>query len=310
MNNNIPQIPAEYVMPLNMNGLKGRMLRLKPKRNSKREFLIVYGHHSTLERWYALAQVINEHGGVTMPDLPGFGGMDSFYKIGEKPDLNTMADYLASFVKLRYKNRRVTLVGLSYGFLVVTRMLQRYPELTKKVDFTLSLVGFTHKDDFKFTSRRMNIYKNGAKVFSLPFTAWFFRHVVLHRFWLSNFYNKTYNAQHKFKDLNPSEREAVTEFEIHLWHVNDVRTYMRTSITMFTVNNCEVKIDLPVWHVGVETDNYFDKHTVEQHMKVIFKDFYYSKSPLKTHTPSIIAGKKETATLLPKNFRTVLRRFK
>lgn len=310
MNNNIPQIPTEYVMPLNMNGLKGRMLRLPPKRRSKKEFLVVYGHHSSLERWYALAQVMNDYGGVTMPDLPGFGGMDSFYKIGEKPDLDTMADYLASFIKLRFKNRRVSLVGLSYGFLVVTKMLQKYPELTKKVDIVLSMVGFSHKDDFKFSKKRIAFYKYGASFFKLRLPALFFRYVVLHRFWLKNFYTKTYNAQHKVKDATESEREAISEFEIHLWHVNEVRTYMATSVTMFTVNNCEAKVDLPVWHIGVKTDNYFDNHRVEQHMRVIFNDFYYSKSPIKTHTPSIIANKKETAKLIPKDVKEKMRKFK
>src|SRR5690349_17907325 len=107
----IPQVPAEYIVPLNMNGLKGRLLRLPPKKNKKREILLVYGHHSSLERMYSIAQVLNAYGAVTLPDLPGFGGMDSFYKIKEKPDIDTMADYLASVVKLRYKGRRITILG-------------------------------------------------------------------------------------------------------------------------------------------------------------------------------------------------------
>src|SRR4030095_591910 len=150
---------AEFIAPLYMNGLRGRMLRMPPPKNKKREILFVYGHHSSLERWWGVVQVLNRYGGVTMPDLPGFGGMESLYKIGEKPDMDTMADYLAAFVKWRYKNRRVTIIGLSYGFTVVTHMLQRYPDLVKKVDLLISVVGFVHHEDFIFSKSRMFAYR-------------------------------------------------------------------------------------------------------------------------------------------------------
>jgi len=308
MNKNIPRIPEEYVMPLNMNGLKGRMLRLKPKRSNKREILVVYGHHSTLERWYSLAQVMNDFGGVTMPDLPGFGGMDSFYTIGEKPDLDTMADYLASFIKLRYKNRRVTLIGLSYGFLVVTRMLQRYPELTKKVELLVSIVGFAHKDDFVFSPSRRKMYMTGAWIFKHRFAALFYRKVLIHPFVLKTVYHHTYNAQYKFKNLTESEREATTEFELHLWKVNEARTYMSTSLSMLTVDNCQVKVDLPVINIRVKQDHYLDKHRVEQHMRVTFSDFKQFLANLDSHTPNIIADKKHTSTFIPKGVKDILRK--
>jgi len=308
MNKNIPRIPEEYVMPLNMNGLKGRMLRLKPKRNSKREFLIVYGHHSTLERWYSLAQVMNDFGGVTMPDLPGFGGMDSFYKIGETPDLDTMADYLASFVKLRYKNRRISLVGLSYGFLVVTRMLQKYPELAKKVDLLVSIVGFVHKDDFVFTLRRRNAYLLLSKTFKHRLPSFFYRKVLINPFVLKRIYHHTFNAKHKFTGLTEAEREATVEFELHLWKVNEARTYMATSETMLTVDNCQVKVDLPVIHISVKQDNYFDRNRVEQHMRVTFNDYIHFKANLDKHTPSIIADKKQTSDFIPKGAKALLRK--
>ena len=93
MNDRFPKIPADYVMPLNMNGLRGRMMRLPAPKTKKRQILMIYGHHCTLERWYSFAEVLNDYGAVTMPDLPGFGGMDSFYKIGEKPDLDTKASF-------------------------------------------------------------------------------------------------------------------------------------------------------------------------------------------------------------------------
>src|SRR5579863_9493933 len=110
---------ADYVVQLNINGLRGRMLRLPAKRRN-REILLIYGHHASLERFFGLAEMLNDYGAVTMPDLPGFGGMQSFYRLGITPSIDNLADYLATFIKLRYKRRRLTIIGLSFGFTVVT----------------------------------------------------------------------------------------------------------------------------------------------------------------------------------------------
>lgn len=302
-----PQIPAEFIVPLNMNKLRGRMLKMPSPKGKKREILIIYGHHSSLERMYSMAEVMNDFGGVTMPDLPGFGGMDSFYKIGEKPDLDTMADYLASFIKLRYKNRRFTVAGISYGFLVVTRMLQKYPDMAKKVDMLISVVGFAHHEDFVFTRRRMQMYKLGTKIFSYRLPSWLFRNIALHPFVLRTFYSKTHNAKVKFDGLDPEEHEKLTNFEIRLWRENHLRTQMYTGRSMLTVDNCKKRVELPLHHIGVEADNYLNKEIVEQHMHVIFSDFILMKAPLKKHMPNVIAGKSESMKLLPVQLKKLLK---
>src|SRR5438128_12108327 len=114
-----PKNPQDYIEPLFMNGLQGRMLRLPAPKGKSRDILFVYGHHSSLERWWGVVQDLNQYGSVTMPDLPGFGGMQSLYKIGEEPTIDNLADYLAAFIKLRYKNKKITIAGLSFGFVVV-----------------------------------------------------------------------------------------------------------------------------------------------------------------------------------------------
>src|SRR5690349_7083121 len=126
--------PADYILPLYMNGLEGRMLRLPPKKGQTREVLFVYGQHSSLERWWGLAQALNQYGAVTIADLPGFGGMTSLYKIGQEANIDNLADYLAAFFKLKYRRKKVAVAGMSLGFVIVTRMLQRYPALTKNID--------------------------------------------------------------------------------------------------------------------------------------------------------------------------------
>jgi pimeloyl-ACP methyl ester carboxylesterase len=301
------QDPLDYIEPLNINGLQGRMLRMPAPKQYPREILFIYGHHASLERWWGLVQVLNRYGAVTMPDLPGFGGMDSFYKIGERPSIDAMADYLAAFIKLRYRRKRIIIAGMSFGFVVATRMLQRYPELTKKVDMMVSLVGFAHKDDFTFTKRRYSFYLHTSKFFSGWLTSKLFRYIGLNSIVLRAVYSRTHNAKHKFKNVGSKEEyDKIMDFEVLLWQSNDVRTYMYTSVQFLTVDNCQVQIDLPVWHVAAKVDNYFDTHVIEQHMRVIFTDFYLMETDLATHAPSIIADAKTAAPLIPVRLRKLL----
>lgn len=301
-----PPDPSEYIFPLNMNGLQGRMMHLPAPKGRNREILLVYGHHSSLERWYGLAQVLNRYGAVTMPDLPGFGGMDSLYKIDQKPSIDNLADYLAAFVKMRYKRRRVTIVGMSFGFVIATRMLQRFPDLAKKVDILVSLVGFAHKDDFTFSKRRYWAFRAGAGFFGLPIIANMFRGIALHPAVLRAVYAKTPNAKHKFADLSPEEHRKMLDVEVGLWRDNDVRTYMYTTTQFLKFDNCKKQIDLPVWHVGVKNDHFFDNNLVEQHMRIIFNDFHGMTINMTKHAPTVIAEAKDAAPFVPPKLRKAL----
>ena len=297
---------ADYIVPLEMNGLQGRMLRLPAPKNKNREILFVYGHHSSLERWWGVVQDLNQYGAITMPDLPGFGGMDSLYKIGEKPDLDTLADYLASFIKLRYKRRRFSIAGLSFGFLVVTRMLQRYPEIAKRVDMLVSVVGFSHYQDFVFSAPQKLLLRTTSKFLTYRLPAILFKSILLHPWVLRATYAKTYNAREKFKSVQRDRHKEIMDFEIYLWHSNDVRTHWATGYEMLVVDNCKWRVDLPVYHVSVKADRYFDNHVVEQHLRVIFNDFREYKSRMDSHAPSVIGDMKTAAPLFPKALRKML----
>lgn len=304
--------PADYIVPLNINGLEGRMLRLPSpgtKQAGDKEILFVYGHHSSLERWWGLAQGLNRYGAVTMPDLPGFGGMDSFYRIGKKPTIDNMADYLAAFIKLRYRRKKVIIAGLSFGFVIVTRMLQRYPELTKKIIMLVSIVGFAHKDDFTFSKPRFQTYLTGTRVLSRRLPAAFFRYVALRPVILRNVYGRTHNAKHKFAQAADREAlEHIKQVEIGLWHDNDVRTWAFTTGQFLKLDNCQVRVDLPVWHLTAKNDHYFDGHIVEQHLRVIFSDFHGVEMEVPNHSPSVIADEKSAAAFLPERLRRALKK--
>jgi pimeloyl-ACP methyl ester carboxylesterase len=301
--------PADYILPLYMNGLSGRVLRLPAPGRKRREILIIPGMHTSIERMAGMAEYLNQFGAVTMPDLPGFGGMEPFYNIGEKTTLDTLADYLASFIKLRYRNRRLTIVAISVGFSIVTRMLQKYPEIAKKVDLLVSCVGFVHKDDFKWKKRNINFLKNGAWVFTHRFPAMLGQHVALRAPFIRTAYNLVENKHPKFKNLaDQKDREERINFEIVLWQINDIRTYMACTVEMFNMNLSNSHVDLPVYHVAVKNDHYFDNVVVEQHMRTIYTDFnlILTKSPM--HAPTVLATKEEAEAFVPPKLRRLLRK--
>jgi len=301
--------PADYIAPLNMDGLRGRMLHMPaPTAKKKRQILLVYGHHCSLERMFGLAEDLNQYGAVTMPDLPGFGGMDTFYSIGEKPTLDNMADYLAAFVKLRYKRRRVTVAGMSFGFLVVTRMLQRHPDIANKVDLLVSIVGFAHRDDFVFSRKNYWLLRLSATVLARKWPAGLVRHIVLRKSTIKLAYALVANKHSKLKDADKEEAKKRIAFEVILWQCNDVQTYMYTGKQMLKVDLCHTRVPAKVYHIAVENDRYFDNNLVEQHLNVIFDKVTMVPTVMPAHAPSVIADAKAAAAFMPTRIRRVLAR--
>jgi pimeloyl-ACP methyl ester carboxylesterase len=302
----LPKNPADYIQPLNINGMDGRMLYLPGPKGEETEILFVYGHHSSLERWWGFSQVLGRYASVTMPDLPGFGGMDSFYTIGKDASIDNMADYLAAFIKLRYKRKKFIIIGMSFGSVVATRMLQRYPDLINKVDMHVSMAGFAHRDDFVFSKPRHFFYLNMSRVFSRKYPALFFRYIILHPAILRFAYKRTRNAKEKFSGT-PEEQEFVMNFEIELWHSNEVRSYMKTTTEMLTLDNCKVRVNQPIYHVGIDADQYLNSYLVEQHFRVIFSDYtLLTTLDVGNHAPSIVADEKAAAPFIPLKLRRIL----
>jgi homoserine acetyltransferase len=149
-------------------------------------------------------------------------------------------------------------------------------------------------------------YRAATKFFSWRLPAVFFRNVLLHPVVLRAAYAKTRNAKEKFDTNDRQEFMRRMDFEIYLWHANDVRTHMATSAEFLHLDNCQKQVALPVHHVSVKADRYFDNHIVEQHFRVIFSDFKAYKSRMGSHAPSVIADAKEAAPLLPKGLRKLL----
>jgi len=301
---------AAFIEPLNMDGLNGRVLKAPTTRkNASREMLLLYGHHALLERWWGLVETLQEFGPVTMPDLPGFGGMESFDKIHRKPEIDAYADYLAAFIKLTYKRRRITIIGISFGFVVAQRMLQKYPDIAKKVDLVVSMMGFTHSTDFRWAFKKRQMMRVGTRVFATRPMAFFIRYAVLNKFVIDNVYIRSLpGGQRRFMKTPPENYEKIIDFEVRLWQVNDVRTHWLTTCEFLDLQNSWETIDVPIYHVESSGDQYFNNYMVEQHLNVIFKEVTVGVMNSHAHTPSIIADKKAMSVMVPPPLRKVLRK--
>lgn len=300
---------AQYIQPLNMNGLRGRMLKAPATRKTaKREMLMLYGHHALLERWWGLVQNLQEFGPVTVPDLPGFGGMDSFSKIGRTSTIDDYADYLAAFIKLTYKRRRITIIGISFGFVVATRMLQKYPDLAKRVDIVVSLVGFMHRDDFWFKPNRRRAMRYGTRLFATRPMAYLIRYAGLNKFVIKNLYVRLPGGKRRFLEMEPEEFDTMVSFDTILWQANDVRTHWLTTTEFLDLDNCQTRINLPVFHVASSGDHFFNNEFVEQHMRVVFDDYTKAIMNSHAHTPSILGNKQEMGVMVPPALKRVLRK--
>ena len=298
--------PDDFIVPLNINGLRGRMLRAPSTTSKQREILLIYGHHAVLERWWGLVENLSQYGNVTMPDLPGFGGMESFYKLNTRPNIDAFADYLAAFIKLRYKNKRVTIYAISYGFVVVTRMLQRYPELSSKVDMLISFAGFMHRDDILYSRSKKRVYAKIARLLATRPVAMIVRYCGLNKPVLRVLYKTFPNSRRRMIDISPEEFNRSIEFEQVLWQANDVRTHWLTTGEFINLNNTDRHVSLPVIHIVSKKDHYLNNLKVEEHMRQVFSDYKQFVSNTKAHVPGILADKKAMAIMLPSGLRRVL----
>jgi pimeloyl-ACP methyl ester carboxylesterase len=302
------KIPADYIMPIAINGLHGRVLRLpaKQKKNTNRQILMLYGHHASLERMFGIIENLADYGTVTMPDLPGFGGMDSFYTLGTKPTLDNLADYLATFIKLNYKKSKITIGAMSFGFVIVTKMLQKYPDIASQVDILISLVGFSSKDDFKFKKKNYYLLRYSSWFLSGWLTSNLVKYLILQGPVISTTYKLVANKHAKMKDADIQERDKRIKFEIVLWKINDPRTYFYTSHVFLNLDQTHTKVDLPVLHISVDADQYFNNRNVKKHLNKIYRSVTVFKAKMANHAPTVISNAKEAEAFIPKELRKVL----
>jgi pimeloyl-ACP methyl ester carboxylesterase len=295
------------ILPLHINGLSGRVLNAKStSKTAPREILFVYGIHSSIERMAAIAEYLARFGNVTMPDLPGMGGMQSLHKIGKSPTIDNMADYLATFIKLKYKNRKITIGSMSLGFVIVTRMLQKYPDIAKQVEMVIGLAGFCHYRDFKFKKKTFYLFKLGTAIFKQKLLALFLKVFILRKSLITLTYLLQARKIPKMQGADYKELKRRIAFEVVLWQKNDIRTYMELVSFMLKVDLTSQKVAVPLVNLTVNADEYFNNQLVQQHLKEIYSDIKNFQAGMPNHSPSVICETEEVEMFIGKGVSRVL----
>jgi|GEM_PF-4148783 len=232
-----------------MNTLRGRMLRVESSK--RKEILLVYDPAMDLEQILPLATRLSKLGAVTCMDLPGSGGMDSFYTIKSRPGLRQYSEYIASCIKLRYKGKKISMVAIGSGGTLTVRMLQQHTTIASKVSGLVIIDTILDSSDVSLKSSIVR------KVFL---------HILLFRpmSFICGLFSKLSSKQ----DFRTRLR---LELEIASVKVLDTRLLIRTHAVL--VSN--KAFDLKVW---------------KEHLKIVFKNVSSSvvRKKMSVISPSII----------------------
>jgi len=285
------------VTPLSLMGLHGRML-VHPSRKAgtKRTIVYVYGIHGSLERFYGVMYFLARFGRVVVPDLPGFGGMETFYKVGRKPSLDEYGDYVAAFIAQELPEGKLTLIGLSYGFVVITRMLVRHPELCERVDLVVSAMGLADGRDLNLQP----LAKAWAKALFVTGQARPLANAIQYfatRQWMLRLMYMGNNP--KMKALPQAERPGLIEFEAYLWACNDMQTYCVAMKELFSYRQPGAMVPLVVHHIETENDHWLDVAAAERHIAAIYRRVIVHNSTLKHHGGVAYDNEAEAEEIIP-----------
>jgi hypothetical protein len=199
-------------------------------------------------------------------------------------------------------------MAVSFSFSVVTRMLQRSPEIVEKIDLLVSISGIVDQRDFKWSRRNIFFSRTVCRLLMRRLPAAIVSRLVLRGPIIRSIYRIAERKHPKLRDADSSERAERINFEIKLWKINDFRTWMETCLIMLRLNLGHSHVALPVYHVSVDDDHYFDNLRVEQHMRAIYKDFHLIKTKLPAHVPTILATPKDVEPFVPPKIRQLLRK--
>ncbi len=303
-------VPEEHIKHININGMTGRMIHI-PNANAKKVIFYIHGMHSSAERHYSLCEYLADFGEVYAPDLPGFGGMTSFYKIGLKPTYDSYADYLYSVmksIKLR-PNQQLCFVGLSYGAQLMTRMLQKYPELTSNTQ-VVSLIGCGAGTDIKprrvFKALVIPILHLGASRITYRLLDLLVYNPISSRIILAILVFTSAKARRD----SDNHRMDIYRMEYSLWQGDDTRTHANVALSMFNDDlrkYSKVKIKAKLHNVISAEDQYFDNEKVAQTFGDLYQKYESATVSLKAHAPSLVAGKDGIAAIFPEKTRKLLK---
>lgn len=301
-------IPSEQIRNITIEGLSGRVLHIpSEKKSAKKNFFLVYGQHTSHERMYGISQYLSRHGNVYAIDLPGYGGMDSFYSIGKEPTIEAYGHYIYTVMQVLKLEKNIWMVGMSMGFQMMTRMLQLHPQIHPAIDKVFSLVGYTSKHDFAIKQPLW---------FGFNFMVFFGK--TRPGVWIADnvFLNKVsvrimLSIFAKFKSRMKSvtgEQKDVIEMEAHLWTINDQRTHAQNIWDMFHNWDLTKYNQLPFSLINMTSkqDQYFSDERLNENFAKVYKEHKTLYLDIDAHSPSVIGSPDDFEATIPKEVRKMV----
>jgi pimeloyl-ACP methyl ester carboxylesterase len=309
-----PSKTKHKIRSFRLNGLSGRMMETSSTEEvvSSHKILFLYGSQALLERYKAITENLSEYGAVITPDLPGLGGMDSFYKIDMKPTLDNYADYVAAVIAYKFKNEDTfTIVGFSFGMMIATNLLQRYPDIAKRANLTISMFGVVDSKSIKFASRIRIISKPllgtlgspavsslASIVMSSPVFGAFVRHMRVKQL-----------SVYPDIQANPKLIKPIVDMELKMWRINDIRTTAYTWNIFMKHKALDIHVNLKLVHIYASTDKYVERPKLTEKLESIYvKGVDQFQSEMYKHSPYVTATAEEVYDIIPTEVRTILRK--
>lgn len=290
--------PNDYIEPFYINGLDGHVLNAATRTTKKNQIFYVYDIFDSLESSWGLIDNLRSYGNVCCVDLPGMGGMNSYRSIDYSISIDSYADYLAAFIKLRYKRHKIIIVGSGFGFVAITRMLIKYPALSTKIKIVVNIAGNIHHDDYTLGLRSKKLLRTLTSVLSVtPLSQ--IAALILSNKVLYKFIKTKINDNLKIFSLETNEDLIGTNFK-----KMDKPSYFKILSELCLLDNCVKRIDVPLKHVYFKDNKLINDTTQKQHMIIAYKNYKryeIIKSEISSDNP-----RKTQAYLLPKGVRRVL----
>lgn len=294
--------PLDFIKPLNINGLEVRYIYIpaRSKRN-KSNLLVVYDFESNIEKWFGFLIALSRYTNVTMVDLPGFGGADSLFKINLKPNLENMTNYLSTIIKLKYRRKKLNILGIGFGFTLVTKMIEDYPDIASKINNVISINGYVHKDDFNFKAidkfvLYFNYFISQVKILSN------LKDILLkNNLYLSKKFDQDY-----FKLYPKTTFPYLAQFTQDLYRETDLRTLSYLKYQQLKLDLCRLsRIEIPMWQFNINPPKYLNTRRIEQHLKIVYSSYHHLSLNIRK-LPFVINQEKIGLKMIPNKLKNIL----
>ena len=300
-------IPDDITIQSLQVGTSGRVMDAPSRGDASPNIsvIFIYGHHALIERWWGLIAQLREYGRVIAPDLPGFGGMSPC--AGDEDLIDQLAQHVKLVIDKMAPTGDLILAGVSFGFAVLTRLLECFPELIPRVRLLVSFSGFVSGDNLNTPL----LVRLGVQFLKLC-SSYDHINILANRFLIRRTTIASIDrvigaTRRRSATMSKAQRSELVGIETFLWRTNDLATHWSTMTWALTAPAPASSISVCVTHVSFDNDPYVLHETIARRLREIFNEVAVLLIPGDTHTPDLNAPLCAYTVYLPDFLRDQLR---